>query len=149
LNFQHTILLIQTVTGIKFFQGTQGVYTANNYNGVGLYSYSGGTLTLVASSTNDGNIWKGTSQTWQTKAFSSPYNASAGIYFVSFLYSSSAVTTAPAIGQTQALATGSSAFDFTNSAKISANITGQTALPSSQAMSGLTASVRTYILALY
>ena len=139
----------QTVTGIKFFQGTQGVYTANNYNGVGLYSYSGGTLTLVASSTNDGNIWKGTSQTWQTKAFSSPYNASAGIYFVSFLYSSSAVTTAPAIGQTQALATGSSAFDFTNSAKISANITGQTALPSSQAMSGLTASVRTYILALY
>jgi len=79
-----------TISGVKFFQGVQGNYTADNYNGVALFSYSGGTITLVASSTNDGNIWKGTSNTWQTKAFSSTYVAAAGMYFIGMLYNYSA-----------------------------------------------------------
>ncbi len=76
-----------TLTGVKWFQSVQGVYTSNNYNGVGLYTYSEGTLTLVASSTNDGNIWKGTGNTFTSKAFSSTYAAAAGVYFVCALYS--------------------------------------------------------------
>jgi hypothetical protein len=87
----------QTITGVKWYQATAGSYTSNNYNGVGLFTYSGGTLTLVASSTDDGTIWTTTSQTWGSKAFSSTYNAAAGLYFIGYIYSSSAQTTAPAI----------------------------------------------------
>jgi hypothetical protein len=130
-----------TITGIKFQQITQGVYTANNYNGVGLYSVSSGTLTLQASSTNDGNIWKGTAAAWQTKAFSSTYSASAGVYYIGFIYSSSAQTTAPIISSsTNTTGTNSMLLDLTNSNKLSASIATQTSLPSPQAMSGTTNS---------
>lgn len=140
----------QTITGVKFFQHTQGNYTANNYNGVGLYSYSGGTLTLVASSTNDGNIWKGTTSTWQTKAFSSTYVASAGIYFIGALYCTSSQTTAPQIGSGTSMTNSAvSAMDFTNSAKLVSSLSSQTTLPSSQAMSGTTNSNINYGFWLY
>ena len=76
----------QTITGVKWWQKRQGDYTANNYNGVALYSYSGGTLTKVASSTDDGNIWKGGTNTWQSKAFSSTYSATAGLYYIVSFY---------------------------------------------------------------
>jgi hypothetical protein len=139
-----------TITGIKFFQSTQGNYTANNYNGVGLYSYSGGTLTLVASSTNDGNIWKGTSGTWQTKAFSSTFNASAGVYFVAALYSSSAQVTAPVLATLKNVNnTGANNYDFTNSAKLSSTLSAQTALPATQLMSGTTSYNFIDLLLLY
>ena len=131
-----------TITGVKWKQVTAGNYTANNYNGVGLYSISGGTCTLVASSTDDGNIWKATSATIGSKAFSSTYSASPGVYMVVALHSSSANTTYPVIG----MLTGFSGFinttwDFTNSAKSSGLISSLTALPSpTQAFSGITAS---------
>jgi len=140
----------QVITGVKFFQQTQGVYTANNYNGVGLYSYSGGTLTLVASSTNDGNIWKGVALSWQTKAFSSTYNAAAGIYFVAALYSSSAQTTQPfVLGQNVYLENTFSRFDFTNLISINATLISQTALPATQLSHTLSPSRLCYNLFLY
>ena len=139
----------QTITGVKFFQSFQGVYTADNYNGVGLYSYSGGTMTLVASSTNDGNIWKGTAQTWQTKAFSSTYNAAAGLYFIAYIYNNSAQTTAPIIGGTTSFSANAAVYDFTNSAKLSSTLNGQNSLPASQAMSGTTTTNQNPALFLY
>lgn len=139
-----------TLTGVKWYQATQGSYTASNYNGVGLYSYSGGTLTKVASSTDDGNIWKGSSNTWQSKAFSSTYAASAGVYFVGFLYCRSAETTAPAIGFFPLSANAAvGGVDFTNSAKLQGTLSGQTALPSSQAMSGITATTQSPYAGVY
>jgi hypothetical protein len=130
-----------TVTGVKWFQVTQGSYTGDQYNGWGLYTYSGGTLTLVASSTNDANIWSTpTSNSWGSKAFSATYSAAAGLYFIGYLYHSSAQTTAPAIGCRAGFANSAvTSFDFTNSAKIYPALTSQTALPTPQAMSGLTA----------
>lgn len=126
----------QTITGVKWMQLTAGNYTANNYNGIGLYSYSGGTLTLVASSTNDGNIWKvNSTNLFQSKAFSSTYAAAAGVYYVGVLYCSSAQTTAPGI---YAATTGNATYDFTS--VISATLNTQTTLPSSQASSGLSVS---------
>lgn len=140
----------QIITGVKFYQAIQGNYTANNYNGVGLYTYSGGTMTLVASSTNDGNIWKGTGDTWQTKAFSSTYNAAAGIYFIAALYCRSAQTTAPQIGTNLYLSGGVGVFDFSNSAKISSTVFhSQTSLPASQASSGTLARQASNIFILY
>ena len=126
----------KTITGVKWFQGVQGNYTADNYNGVGLYSYDGaGTLTLVASSTDDGNIWKASANSFGSKAFSSTYNASPGIYFIALLYNYSSQTTAPTIGSTGALLF-ITAFDFTNSAKFRANRGSVSSFPATQSMTG-------------
>ena len=140
-----------TITGVKFFQVAQGAYTASNYNGVGLYSVSGGTLTLVASSTNDGNFWKGTSNTWMTKPFSSTYSAAAGIYYIATMFSSSATTTTPSfgIGPASANTTALKAFDFTNGLKITEFIAGQTSLPSTLTSSSTTYASGNYGLYLY
>jgi len=128
-----------TITGIKWKQATQGSYTADGYNGVGLYTYSGGTLTLVASSTDDGNIWKATTGTISSKAFSSTYAASAGLHFIGVLYCNSSQSTAPVIGAILG-ATGTNIVnDFTNSAKLNGHVVGQTSLPASIAMSSITA----------
>lgn len=127
-----------TITGVKWFQNTQGAYTADQNNYVALYSYSAGTLTQVAISVNDGNIWKATTSTWSSKAFSSTYAASAGIYFIGVLYHSSAQTTAPAIGTAAGNFGTVPAVDFTNSATLYSSLAAQTTLPTPQLMSGLT-----------
>jgi hypothetical protein len=137
-----------TLTGVKWYQNTQGAYTADNNNKIGLYTYSGGTMTLVASSTNDGNIWKAASNTWASKAFSATYAAAAGLFFIGFLYNSSAQTTAPVLGGTN-INSAAATFDYTNSARISGYVNTQTDLPSSQAMSGLTINTMMPFFALY
>ena len=140
-----------TLTGVQWVQIQAGVYTANNNNKIGLYSYSGGTLTLVASSTNDGNLWKATGGTLGSKAFSSTYTTVAGtMYFAAIIYSTSAQTTVPQLYGTNAISQ-APVFtnDFTNSAKIGSFITGQTDLPATQAMSGLTTNSNFMYLAVY
>ena len=84
-----------TITGVKFAMNRAGDYTADEYNGVALYKVGvdGVTITKVAETTNDGNFWKGSSYTKQTKAFSSSYSAVAGFYYVIGLYNASAVAT--------------------------------------------------------
>lgn len=138
-----------TLTGVKWYQDAQGVYTANNYNGIGLYSYSNGTLTLVASSTNDGNVWKGASNSIQSKAFSSTYSATRGLYFIAPIWSASATTTAPAVGSDTLRNLNISSMDFTNSAKLYSQISSLTSLPSTQAMSGTTGITTMFWMAVY
>lgn len=138
-----------TLSGVKWYQVTAGSYTGDNENRIGLYSYSAGTLTLVASSTNDANIWTATSGTIASKAFSSTYAAAAGLYFVAYIYNNSAQTTAPVLGIINSASSINTVTDFTNSAKTSGLMSGQTALPASQAMSGITASSTEYKSFLY
>lgn len=139
-----------TLTGIKWWQTTQGNYTASDYNGVGLYTYAGGTLTLVASSTNDGDIWKAASNSWQAKAFSATYAAAAGIYFIALVWNRSAQTTAPAVGTMTNISNAAIvAADFTNSAKAWGIVNGITAFPSSQAMSGVSINLANIYSAIY
>lgn len=127
-----------TITGVKWVQGVQGSYTANNYNGVQLCSYSGGTLTSIASSTNNGSIWStATANTVGTQAFSGTVSVTPGIYFVVALYCRSAETTAPKLGSFGSTIA-PNGLDFTNSAKLFSTLASQTAVISSQAMSGLT-----------
>lgn len=138
------------ITGVRFYLNTNGNYTANNYNGVGLYSYSAGTLTLVASSTNDGTIWQPGSAGWKTKAFSSTYSASAGIYYVCAVYSQSAQVTAPSIGTSTQIATPAwNLIDFTNNAKLQCVANSQTSLAATYAMTSLVNSQQATILILY
>ena len=109
----------QTLTGVMWYQAVSGVYTATNENRVALYSYSAGTATLVASSANDANLWSGTANTFIKKAFSSPYVASPGFYYIGLLAASSASTTTPTMGAGANLVVnnvGLRQLDFTNGA---------------------------------
>ena len=130
----------KTITGVKWWQSIAGVYTAANYCGVGLYSATPiGNMTLVASSTNDGNIWKQASNTLGTKAFSGTYNAAAGLYYIAILWGSSATTTTPQIGVSTTPSTGTGAFDFSNNAKLLGATFGNSTLPTpTQNMSSTT-----------
>lgn len=133
----------KTLTGVKFYQHTQGVYTGDNNNRVGLYTYDGaGNLTLVASSTNSATVWSAAaSNTMVTVPFSSTYAAGAGLYFVGILYNNSAQTTAPALlgaGSMQNAAQGS--LDFTNNGRLFSIAFSQTNLASTQALSATTNS---------
>lgn len=66
-----------TLTGIKVYVRVLGSYTGDNNNRVGLYSYSGGNLTLVASSANSSSLWTSAANAVQTIPFSGTYAASA------------------------------------------------------------------------
>jgi hypothetical protein len=139
-----------TLTGVKWFQTTQGNYIANNNNRIGLYSYSAGTLTLVASCANDGDLWKGAANTMTSKAFSSTYVATKGLYFIATLYCRASQTTAPGILAFQNIFNVNQlSVDFTNSVALIMTYTAQTDLPSSVAASALTAAVSGKWVALY
>jgi hypothetical protein len=126
------------ITGVKFYQSVQGVYTADVSNVVGLYTISAGTLTRVAISTDNGNLWKTAANTWGSQAFNAIYSANAGLHYVAFLYHNSAQTTAPTIGGVASILNGGvMTVDFANSSRFYGVLTSQTTLPTSQAMSGL------------
>lgn len=132
-----------TLTGAKWYQQTAGNFTANNYNGIGLYTYSAGTLTWVASTTDSsGAIWKATTGTYSSANFASSYSAQPGLYFLAFIYNESAQTTAPAVAGAATLInnagpTNAPVVDLTNSAKFNGTIGTQNTLPVTQAMSGV------------
>ncbi len=141
----------KTLTGVKVYIVTQGNYTGDNNNKVGLFSYSGGTLTLVASSTNSSTLWStATANTVQSIAFSSTYAATPGLYYVGLLYNQSAQTTAPSLAGGVAMGNlARSALDFSNSAKLFGTVGTQNDLPSTQAMSGITGVTASYWVGLY
>lgn len=139
-----------TITGVKYILSTTGSYTPDSNNRIGLYTYAGGTLTLVASCANDGALWSGVADTLLTKAFTTPYSATAGLYFVGFTSNWSAVVTAPALkgGPNIGLPVGT--LDYTNSAKIfAAQNAVYSDLPASVAMSALPVGSRLPFFMLY
>jgi hypothetical protein len=141
-----------TITGATWFQSNQGVYTASNYNGIALYSESSGTVTLVDSTTNDGNIWKAATTTWQQKAFAGGTRIlQPGVYYLMALYNSSSATTSPSLGIWQTISGMIGSFTIlSNSRKIFGGITGGiTTPPSTQAMSTWNASQFYFSLFLY
>lgn len=140
-----------TLTGIKVYVRVLGAYTGDNNNRIGLYSYSAGVLTLVASSANNATLWTSAANAVQTIPFSSTYSASAGIYFVGILYNNSAQTTAPSIASGVALnnlVMGSTVYGFTNSAKLHGTANG-TDLTTPINMTAITSSVIPTYIALY
>jgi hypothetical protein len=132
-----------TITGVYWYQTVQGAVTTagTNYNGVALYSYNAGTLTLVASSTSDNTTttgigWK-QAVGWAKTAFSAPVTIPAGIYFIGAFFNVTTAGTAPQVGTQTTVASLVNNVDFTNSAKILSTATFTT-LPATQAMSGTT-----------
>lgn len=137
--FSVHIPVSSVLTGVMWFQGNAGNYTSDNYNGVGLYSYSAGTLTLVASSTDDGTVWKNTGSTWGQKAFSAPYTAAVGVYFIALLYNSSAQSIAPSTATGSTVSTGAAWRPITsNGGMLYGTLASQSSLPSSPLISSFT-----------
>lgn len=140
----------QLITGVKIPMRVAGNYTADNYNGVGLYSYNAGVLTLVASTANDAAMWTGAANTVKTQPFAVPLILQRGTYFYALLYNQSAQVTQPNIyAQPISNGFGLQIWDYTNSAKTSAILAGQAALPSPVNMAALNNDTANPIVALY
>jgi hypothetical protein len=128
--------IAQTITGVKWFQIVQGNFTNTGFNGVALFTYSGGTITRVALSNDSEATWEtATVNTWGSVAFATPYSASEGLYYIGLLYCGGA--TAPSIGGTvNASNANVNIGDFTNSSKLSFTLNLQTTIPSSLSLGG-------------
>ena len=147
-----------TITGVSFSARTNGNYTGDNYNGIGLYTWNAATqtLTLVASTPNAADFWSTLSiQTWNQKAFSVPYAATSGLYFIGLLYNQSAQVTAPALptftwgtGSASILSAGIALVN-TFRAGLNMSVTGQTSLPASTDTNTVFNSANPFIVALY
>lgn len=128
--------IAQTITGVKWFQSTQGAFTSSGFNGVALFSYSAGTMNRVAISPDSETTWENASiNTWGNVAFATPVSVSEGLYYVALLYNGGA--TAPAVyGTVNSVNANVNIGDFTNSAKLNLTLGSQTTMPSSVTMSG-------------
>ena len=140
----------QTVNGVAFWMAGQGNYTANNHNGIAVFSYSGGTLTQVGASNNNGNLWKGTANTMIKEPFPSAVPLAAGIYFIQALYCSSAQVVAPALLAMPAnFNVNMPKMDFTNSAIINGQKSSQTAFTTPVNINTFATEQQTKYLCLY
>lgn len=126
-----------TLNGVGWYQVVQGSTTGDNNNKVGLYTSDGTTLTRVAASTTDSNLWDGAANSVKTKDFSSTYAAQAGLYYIAFLGNWSAVATSPTIAAVPILIhSGIHDVATTGSSKHFGVVTGQTDLDATEAWSG-------------
>ena len=125
-----------TITGVRWWQGVQGAFTASGENRFALFSYSGGTLTRIAQTINSDLVWEtAVTNGWTSFAFDSPVVISAGLYYVAALFNGGA--TVPTVGIVPNSFNASvNIGDFTNSAKLSLLLASQTTMPVSVSMSG-------------
>ena len=86
-----------TLTGFRYSLTTTGNFTGDNYNGIGLYSVSGATLTYITKTADDANVWKASANVLATKALPSPVVLAPGFYAVGMVYNNSAQTTTPVL----------------------------------------------------
>lgn len=140
-----------TLTGVKLILSQAFVGTANNNNYVGLFTLSGTTLTRVAISTTNSNLWKSTANTLVSVPFSSTYSAAKGIYFVGLLYCESAQTNAPNlyVGINGLATSAISSMDFTSPICAFGQGGTSTTLPTTQVFSGITANSNPIWVSLY
>lgn len=133
-----------TISNIGWRQVTQGSYTADEYNGLGIYSINTttGDLTLLAKTANDGTIWSTISANgYGNKDLETNIILEKGIYFVAALYHSVAQTTAPTLAtasftQMPLLST-MNVFNLPTNTYLNASVTGQITLPNNIPYSSL------------
>lgn len=133
------------INTIKLPLVVQGNYTGDYYNGIGLYSLSGGTLTLRASSANDSEMWKSSAYSLISKNLTTPYLAPPGLYYVAVLYNSSSQTTAPTLLGSNVASAPLMSFDFTGNKKLSGSLNAQATLPAIILLSGTATSSFIYL----
>lgn len=116
--------------------GTLGNYTADEYNGIGVYSMNNttGDLTLLGKTANDATIWSRFDiNTYGNKNFESPITLEKGIYFLAYLYNNSAQVTAPSLATAAAAGFGTLsdmvAFNTPTNTFLAGFIASQVSLP--------------------
>lgn len=122
-----------TITGAMIYMSTQGNFTGDNTNAIGLYTLNNtnGDLTKVAETANDQTIWKTTLNTFKKVPFTSTYVATAGLYYVALLHNMSATVTAPRLPIVDILSHANvSAFNL-SFARIAATKSGEATLAAS------------------
>lgn len=136
-----------TIRGVSFFNRSAFTNTASNYNGIAIYSLSGGTLNRVVFTANDGTFWNTTINSWKSVALTPTY-LTKGIYFIGYEFSGTGTPTlgsgAPlVIASTQSSSEPPSNNNINNNGiKFSTFILNSTSTPpSSIAMSTTTAVV--------
>ena len=130
-----------TLRGVSWFNRSASTSNQSNYNGIGIYSLSGGTLTRLTFTANDTTFWDCSANTWSSKSIT-PYFLAKGLYFFGYQFSGTGGT-APTIGSGDPLViagAGGPAFPPTevnpNGVRFSTFITNATTTPpSSVAMS--------------
>jgi hypothetical protein len=136
-----------SIRGVAWFNRAATAITPNaNYNGIAIYSISGGTLTRETFTANSGTFWDATINSWKVQSIT-PYFLQKGLYF--FGYQVSGTGTLPTIGAGDPLviaSTGSPALPPTevnpSAVKFSSFYPNATTTPPSTiAMSGCTARV--------
>lgn len=78
------------LTGAAVYLAASGQYTPANDSSFSLYSLSAGTLTRVATTGNQPNLFAGTAQSYVQRAFTAPYSAAPGLYYVGILFGAAA-----------------------------------------------------------
>lgn len=128
-----------TITGVAFLQGASATFTAGAGNGIGLYSISGATLTLVDSFIGS-SVFKGSANQLTKQAFTAPYVASAGIYYVALSIQGSGGSN-PGIGYIQMIGSALAA-DFTTHVLLYGQV-NIASMPGTQAMSSFVSPTTT------
>lgn len=141
-----------TITGVRLAIGNAtGNFTISPTadNMIGIYSVSDGTLTRVAMSADNDNLWKGSTYTALNVPLTSSYSASAGLYAVALIYNGKTVTADPALFYTMGISSLSvDLYALPNALKISGTSRGAT-LPASIASTGITAYTYMHYIAIY
>lgn len=143
------IPVASTITGARFLQFTNGDYTADNTNQVGLYSFSGVTATQVAASADNGNLWKAGANNYINANFVTPYAAAAGVYYVGVMRNSSAQVTGPTLYLCSSLGSSAGISFGTSGLKLTWNQGANTALQASYNVSAASNMSSVFWCALY
>lgn len=72
-----------TVSTIYYRLATSGVYTAENFNGFTVSSYSNGILTKIAETANSSSAWASPAGVFNSLPLISPITLSPGLYYIS------------------------------------------------------------------
>ena len=81
-----------TLKNVAWFNRAAISTTPVNYNGIAIYSLSGGTLTRIVQTANDGTFWNSTINTWTVRSITPTY-LTKGIYFIGYQFSGSGIPT--------------------------------------------------------
>ena len=81
-----------TLRGVAWFNRAAFTNTATNYNGIAIYSLSGGTLTRIMFTANDGTFWNTAINSWTSRSLTATY-LTKGIYFIGYQFSGSGTPT--------------------------------------------------------
>jgi len=128
-----------TVNSITYNQAVAGTSTFDAYNGFGIYSISGTTVTKIAETTTSSTMFTQTANSNITVTFPSSYTLVPGYYYIAILGNWSIAGTLPALYSVN-IGWLLPNIALTNGLKICGQTTTQAALPSTIQTSSIIAS---------